>query len=282
MRRLKFVAIAAVSIALVFSSVPAALAGGRGGMQGGSHRAVAPYRVSRPSVGSPTVVMGVSFDATGFLVPAIAADDTSTTVSILVFDASGRHRPTLLDSVPAALAASLDTGTAYAATMVIPSVGNYLLVAAVSRDGAIIARSKPREIRVVLPYRVTKPRVAAHKVATGVSFDATGEVIPAIAGDDASTTVSVQVMSVGRRHRLTQVAAFDAVLTGPVGDGTGYAAAVTLPTAGKYVLVAVVLRDGVVLGRSGQRPLKAFDAPPVDPAPVDPAPVVASSRMLRH
>jgi hypothetical protein len=170
--------------------------------------------------------------------------------------------------VPAALSASADTGTVYAASLSLPAAGEYQLVAAVSLDGIVIARSAPRPVRAVLPYRVSRPCVASHKVTTGVSFDATGVVTPAIAADDASTTVVVRVLHVGRRGRLKEVALVDAVLTGAVGDGTGYSAAITLPAKGKYVLVARVMRDSVVLGRSGQRAVKSYDpAPAPEPVP---------------
>jgi hypothetical protein len=42
-----------------------------------------------------------------------------------------------------------------------------------------------------------------------------------------------------------------------VGDGTGYSPMLTLPSAGRYVLVAVVMRDDVVLGRSLRHPVAA-------------------------
>lgn len=262
MRRLKVVAIAAVAVALVFSSVPIASAGMFGRMRGHG----APYRITRPSVASAKVVMGTSFDATGALVPAIAADDASTTVAIEVYGKPVRgHRGPLM-SVPAALAASPDTGTTYAATLTLADAGEYQLVAAVSLDGTVIARSKPREIRVVLPYKVTKPRLVSPKVTAGESFDATGVVVPAIAADDASTTVAIRVLKVGRHGRLTAVDSVDAVLTGDVDSGTGYSASLTLADTGKYVLVAVVLRDGVVLGRSAARPVKVRPAEPLPAA----------------
>jgi hypothetical protein len=251
------VAVAAVAIALVFASVPGAFAFNRGS---GARRA--PYRVSKPTLASERVVMGVPFETTGSILPAIAADDASTTVAIEVYG-PGKHRGLqVLDVVPATLAASPDTGTVYDATLTLPNPGEFLLVAAVSRDGSVIARSAPRPVRVVLPYKVSKPRVVSHKVDTGASFETSGVVFPAIAGDDTSTTVTILVLQrgTGRRHALAQVASFDAVLTGPVGDGTGFSATVTLPTAGKYILVTVVMRDGAVLGRSSQTEMKVRDA----------------------
>lgn len=256
MRKLRWVTIVGVTVALVMASVPGAFAFGRGF---GSRRA--PFRVSKPRLVADRVVMGVSFEATGLILPAIAPDDSSTTVAVEVYG-PGTHRGLqVLDAVPAALSAAADTGTVYDATLTLPDAGEFLLVAAVSRDGSVIARSAPRPVRVVLPYRVSKPRVLSHKVDTGSAFEASGVVLPAIAGDDASTTVSVLVLQKGkgRRHPIVQVASFDAVLTGAVGDGTGYSAMVTLPTAGKYILVAVVTRDGVVLGRSRQAEVRASD-----------------------
>jgi hypothetical protein len=264
MRRIRCVAIAAVAVALVFSSVPAAFARQRHARQWSPP----PFRITRPRLASDRVVMGVSFEATGLVLPAIAPDDASTTVAVEVYGPA-RHRITpLLDVVPATLAAASDTGTVYDATLTLPDPGEFLLVAAVSQNGVVVARSAPREVRVVLPYKVSRPRILSHKVDTGASFEASGVVLPAIAGDDASTTVAVLVLqrSRGRHPVLSQVASFDAVLTGPVGDGTGYSATVTLPTAGKYVLVAVVTRDGAVLGRSCETEMKARDAvvaPPV-------------------
>jgi hypothetical protein len=261
MRKTKFAAIAVVAIALVFSSVPMAFAQHGDGHRGRS----APYRVSRPHLADERVTMGVSFDATGVLTPAIAADDASTTVALEVYGPAGHGRPALLESVPAALSASPDTGTVYAATLTLSDPGRYLVVAAVSRDGSVIARSKSSEVRIVLPYRLSKPRVVSSRVLTGTSFDATGVVVPAIAADDASTTVSVLVFQTGRRHSRAQVAEVAATLTGAVGGGTGYSASLTLPTAGEYVLVAVVMRDGVVLGRSPEREVRAADVLPAPP-----------------
>jgi hypothetical protein len=260
MRRLKSVAVATVAIALVFSSVPLAFAGMHGGHGEGRHgRQAAPFSVTRPAVVSEKVVMGTSFDATGLVLPAIAADDTSTTVALQVYGRGDHGRPALIDSISAALSAATDTGTVYSAAVTLPDAGEYTLVAAVSQNGVVVAQSRGREIDVVLPYAVSRPRVVTPKVVTGTAFDATGVVVPSIAADDASTTVSVLVMQVGRHHRQTQVASIDAALS--VADtGTAYTASITLPTAGKYVLVAVVMRDGVVLGRSRGREMRAADA----------------------
>jgi hypothetical protein len=263
MRRLRFVAIGALSIAIVFAAAPAAFAGHRGR----DHRPRAPYRISSPSVADERVAMGASFDVTGTIVPAIAPDDTSTTVSIEVFGPSVGRDPKPLLTVPTVLAASPDTGTVYAATLTLADPGHYLLVAVVSKDGAVVARSKASEITVLLPYTVSKPRIGSKWFLTGAAFDATGSVVPAIAADDASTTVEVRVFQLGRRQRPVLVSSAPAVLTGPVGEGTGYTASITLPTSGHYVLVAVVLRDGVVLGRSRGREVRALDAAPTPPTP---------------
>jgi hypothetical protein len=262
MRNLKLMAISAVSIALVLASAPAAFAAPHGRQR--VHPA--PYRISRPSVVTDHVTMGVSFEATGVVVPAIAADDASTTVAIKVYGLPGRGLPKLVSTVPAALSAGVTTGTAYDASVTLPGAGPYELVAVVSVDGSVVARSTARPLLSTLPYRISKPHLASGRVVAGVSFDATGVVVPAIAGDDASTTVSVLVMRVGRRQHLTRIATVGAALTGSVGTGTGYDASVTLSTAGRYVFVAVVMRDGVVLGRSGQRPVRAVAASSANPS----------------
>jgi hypothetical protein len=228
--------------------------------------AIPPYKVSKPKVASHKVAMGFSFETSGVVLPAIAVDDLATTVAVEVYSVPKHGRPVLVATVPAALSAGVEAETVYAAMVTLPEAGEYRLVAVVSRDGAVLARSKAREMHALLPYKVSKPRIASCEVETGVSFEASGVVLPAIATDDAVTKVSVLVFEVGRRHKLTQVASFDAVLTGPVGEGTGYSAAVTLPTDGKFVLVAVVTRDSVVLGRSGQRCVKSFTPLPVVPA----------------
>lgn len=277
MRRIRLVVVATVAAALVFSSVPLAMAGGRGHMRG--HRAA--YRITKPAVVDTKVVMGVSFDATGVVGPSIAADDASTTVAIEVYGVPVRGHKRPLLTVPAALSSSADIGTLYAATLSLPAAGAYQLVAAVSLGGTVIARSAPRPMLAVLPYRVSKPGVESRKVVTGASFDATGVISPAIAADDASTTVAIRIARVGRHGRLKEPTIVEAVLTGPVGDGTGYSASITLPAKGRYVLVALVVRDGVVLGRSGQREMKAYDPEPApDPAP-DPAPL-STAKPHRH
>jgi hypothetical protein len=257
MRRLGYVAIAVLGIALLVPSADVALA---------ARRPLAmPCRVSAPRVASPKVVVGAAFDATGVVVPAIAADDASTTVSVIAYRVGKRARLTRVGVFEAALTGPAGAGTGYAASLTLPGAGPYALVAVVVRDGVVLGRSTRRPVQAVLPYKVSPVRVARPKVAAGVAFDATGAVMPAIADDDASTTVSVVVYRVGRGNRLVQVGAFDAALTGSVGAGTGYAASVTLPSAGSYVLVAVVSRDGIVLGRSAPRPIKAGRVPRVAP-----------------
>jgi hypothetical protein len=260
MRTCKLMAISVVSIALLLASVPAAFAAPH------VRHHPAPYRVSKPSVPAEHVTMGLSFETTGVLVPAIAADDTSTTVAIEVYGRTSHGRSILVATVPAALSASADTGTVYDAIVTLPAAGPYGLVAAVSLSGSVVARSAARPVFAMLPYRVSTPRLASGRVVAGTSFDATGVVVPSIAADDASTTVSILVMRVGRRGRLTQVDSVAAALTGPVGDGTGYDASITLSSAGRYVLVAVVMQDGVVVGRSGQRPVRVSASAPVTPA----------------
>lgn len=260
MRNLKLMAISAVSVALVLASAPGALAAPRGRQ----HVRPAPYRVSEPGVVTGHVTMGVSFEATGVVVPAIAADDTSTTVAIQVYGLPARGLPKLVSTVPAVLSAAVTTGTVYDASVILPEAGPYELVAAVSYEGSVVARSAARPMVAVLPYKVSAPRVVTPRVAMGISFDATGVVVPAIAAEDTSTTVSVLVYQRRRANDLTLVDTFDAALTGDVvvgtGTGTGYDASVTLSSAGRYVLVAVVMNDGVLLGRSGQRPVRAVSA----------------------
>lgn len=248
MRNRKYVAIAVLSIALVFGSLVPAL--------GGVHASAAPFKATKPRVSAAKVVMGVSFDATGFVTPAIAADDASTTVAVRAYNVSAHGRRKFVGSFSATLAALDDTHTAYDAVVALPKAGAYVLVAVVWRDGSPVARSAARPVLVVLPYKVTKPRLLSPKVAEGVSFEATGVVAPSIAADDASTTVSVVVYRLGKRNVAKRIDVVDAVLTGDAGSGTGYSAELTLAKAGKYVLVSVVRRDGVVLGRSTKRPVK--------------------------
>jgi hypothetical protein len=113
----------------------------------------------------------------------------------------------------------------------------------------------------LLPYVVTKPRVAKTVVHTGIAFDTSGSVVPTIAVEDTATTVAVRVFKIGARGRLSQTASVLATLTGPVGAGTGYDASVTFSKPGAYALQAVVLRDGVVLGRSDLRIMLARRVP---------------------
>lgn len=222
--------------------------------------AVPPYRVSKPRVNSVKVVMGVSFEATGVIVPAIAVDDVSTTVAVSIYRLPKRGHAILVDSADAVLSSVSEGATAYSASITLPESGDYALVAAASRDGVAVARSSARRVFAALPYEVSRPRTDLHKVTAGTAFDATGVVVPGIAADDASTTVEVRVFKVGRHGRLALVDTVVAVLTGPVDEGTGYSASITLAERGQYVLVAVVVNDGVVLGRSGGRELHALRA----------------------
>ena len=151
----------------------------------------------------------------------------------------------------------------YDAAVTLTGEGQFMLSAIVVRDDTVLARSTGRPVRAVLPYRISKPRVESRVATAGVSFDATGVVVPGIATDDPDTTVSVIAYKVGRRGKLTKVDSFEAVNTGLVGEGSGYSASVTLPSAGRYVLVAVVMRDGTILGHSTHRPMRARPAPVV-------------------
>jgi hypothetical protein len=257
MRRSRSIVIAALSVALVFSSAYVALAAPRMA----THRGRPAYKVTKPHVAGSTVAVGVAFDATGVVLPTIAADDSSTVVAVEVRRLSGPRKGGVLLSVPAVLSAADTTGTAYSASVTLTSEGQFALSAVVSRGGQVIMRTTARPVRAVLPYRVTKPRVLSSRVATGTSFEATGVVTPAIAVDDTSASVSVVAYKVGRRAKLTQVGSFDAVLTGPIGEGTGYSASVSISDSGRYVLVAYVTRDGLVVGHSTQRPIRVTAAP---------------------
>lgn len=252
----------ALATALVLGSVPAALAGGSSSSHSkhSSHSVPAiHYRITKPKVAAPKVTVGVSFDATGVVLPTIAADDTSTTVSVAVYRLQGYHRSAPVLTMPATLSSAVGTGTAYAATLSVADAGSYALVAIVTRDGRVVAKSEARPIAAVLPYRVTAPHAAARPVA-GVAFEASGSVCPTIAADDTSTTVSLLAYQRGRHGKLTQVGSFDTTLAVAT-RGTAYVASVTLAKAGSYTLVAVVQRDGQVLGRSGAREVRVKSAP---------------------
>jgi hypothetical protein len=255
MRTRKGVLIMVVAAALVLSSASVALANGRGGRGG----VQATYLVTRPETGGP-VTAGMSFDATGLITPPIVVDDASTTVSVEVFSVPGRGRPLLLQTVPASLSTASDTtGTVYDATITLPLAGPYTLVTVVQNGGTTVGQSKPSCVYARLPHAVTKPALASDKVTMGVSFDATGVVTPAIAVDDASTTVSVEVFSLPKRGRPVLVSTVPAVLT-PTTDAAGsvYDASIVLPQAGPYALVAIVQNGGVTLGQSKARLVSAL------------------------
>lgn len=268
MRARRLTLVAVLAAALVFASVPMALA--RGGGHGWGRRP-APYRVSKPSVPSQRVVMGVSFESTGVVIPPIAADDTSTTVVIKVYTPGKHGRLVSVSTVDAVLSPAADaTATVYDAFVTLPSAGKYALVAVVMRDGSPLATSAPRPVTAVLPYKVSRPRLVSHRVDEGTSFDATGVVTPALGADDPSS-LAILVYKVGRHGRLSLVATAAASFTGPVDEGTGYAASLMLPTAGKYVLVAVLSNADVVVGRSAGVQMRAKRVPVVEPVP-DPEP----------
>ncbi len=259
---------------LVLSSATVAFAFGRGGGPGtsrghdrGRGRITAPYKVTKPSVPGERVTMGVSFETTGLVTPAIAADDASTTVSIHVFGAGRRMRPELLQTVAASLSPSADaSSTIYEASITLPSAGEYFLVAVVSKDGAMVSRSALRPVRAVFPYRISRLSVASSKVATDTSFDATMVVTPAIPGD-SSAVVTVYAYRCGWRGGASEVASVTAIATGPLGDGTGYTATFSFATPGRYRLVAVLTQDGVVVGKSRPREVCVFGAPVAPPLP---------------
>jgi hypothetical protein len=248
---------AALAVALVFSSASIVLAAPRRPVP----KPKPAYRITKPHVASAKVTVGVAFDATGVVMPTITSDDT--TVVIEVRRLYGTHMGGVLMRVPAVLSSAATTGTLYTASVKLTSSGEFALAAVVRHDGKTVMRTTGRPVRAVLPYRVTKPRVLHARVVAGASFVATGVVIPGIDPADLTTTVSVVTYKVGRRGKLTKVARFDAVNTGAAGTGSGYSASVSLPSAGRYVLVGVVMRDGIVLGRSTQRPMLVRAAPVV-------------------
>jgi len=248
---------AALAVALVFSSASIVLAAPRRPV----HKPKPAYRITKPHVASAKVTVGTAFDTTGVVMPTITSDDT--TVVIEVRRLNGKKIGGVLMTVPAVLSAAPTTGTLYTASVTLTSPGEFALAAVVRHDGKTVMRTTGRPVRAVLPYRVTKPRVLKARVTAGVSFDATGVVMPTIAPDDQTTTVTVVAYKVGRRGKLTMVASFVALNTGVVGSGSGYSASVTLPSAGRYVLVGVVTHDGIVLGRSARRPMLAKAAPVV-------------------
>jgi len=204
------------------------------------------------------VKTGVPFEATGSVVPTITPGDTSTTVAVQVFKGAISARPSEVVTVAAVLTGPVGKGTGYDATIVFAKPGVYLLRAVVLHDGVIVGRSPVRPMTAVLPYRVTGPRVARPVVRAGVQFEASGSVVPTIDLSDASIAVAVRVFSVGKRGALSQVATVPATLTGPAGNGTGYAASLSLPKAGAYALDTIVTDGGVIAGRSGLRSMTAL------------------------
>ena len=281
MRVSRTVLAGALAVSLVLSSATVAFAMGRGGSQGGvadrgRGRIVVPYKVTKPSVPGDRVAMGVSFEATGLVLPSIAADDASTTVVVRVYGFGKRMRPMPLQTVAASLSPSADSSsTTYDASITLPKAGSYYLVAVVSKDGVAVSRSALRPVFAVLPYKISRLSVVSSRVATDTSFDATMVVTPVIAGD-SSAVVTVHAYRYDKRGRASEVASTTAAQTGPVGEGTGYSATFSFSTPGKYVLIAVLTRDGVVVGKSCGREIRIFGAPA--PAPLAVAGVRRSRR----
>jgi len=244
----------ALAVALVFATAPMTMAT----PPTGTVPPVAMYRVSVPHVAREIVKTGVPFEATGSVVPTIAPDDTSTTVAVQVFKGAMDSRASQVATVAAALTGAVGNGTGYDATITFDHAGAYVLRAIVLKNGAVVGRSPMRVMSAVLPYQVRGPFVARSVVRAGVQFDATGSVLPTIDGSDPTLAVTVRVFSIGNRGALSQVATVAATLTGPVGNGTGYAASLSLPKAGAYVLDAVLTDGGAVAGRSGYRPMTAL------------------------
>ncbi len=219
------------------------------------------YRVTKPHVVRPVVVAGATFEASGSVMPTITAGDTSTTVAILVLKGGKHARPAVVSTVPATLTEGARRGTGYTASLSLPGEGRWALVAVVLKDGVIVGRSEPRDMKARLPYRLTKPRVARSSVVASTTFEASGSVVPTIpAGDGA--TVAILVMKPGRCSRASVVATVPATLTENACRGTGYQASLSLPTTGRWTLVAVVMKDGTILGRSEPRMIKARAAAP--------------------
>lgn len=276
MRVRRGVAIAVIAVALVVSSVPVAFAHGRGdGWAWGRKHLNGPYRVSSPSVPGHRVTMGVAFESTGVVLPAFAADDASTTVAVQVYGSVDHERRVLLDTLPASLTTSPDaSGTTYSVMITLPAAGEYSLVAVVSYEGTAVSASRARELKAVLPFRISKPS-AARKVGVGESFDASVTITPVVPSDDPAVVVTFHVYQAGRHGRLSEVASVTAAPTGPVAEGTGYSVTLSLPSEGRYVLVAVLTKGGVVVGKSCGREVRVV-APPVA------APALPALRRTHH
>ena len=255
-RTARSVLLGALAVALVLSTAPMAMAVAP--RAGTGPAATAVYRVSALHVSHDMVKTGVPFEATGSVVPTIAPGDTSTTVAVQVFKGAISARPSQVTTAAAALTGPVGSGTGFDATIVFDRPGVYLLRAVVLHNGVIVGRSPVRPMTALLPYRVTGPRVARSVVRAGVQFEASGSVVPTIDLSDVSIAVAVRVFSVGKRGALSQVATVPGTLTGPVGNGTGYAASVALPKAGAYVLDTIVTDGGVIAGRSGLRAMTAL------------------------
>lgn len=214
-----------------------------------------PYRVTRPHVANTVVHVGDAFDATGSVCPTIAPDDPSTTVALKVIR-RGDCRPHEVASVPATLTGPVGKGTGYKATLSFSAPGEYALVAVVLRNGMELGRSEHTVMVAKLPYKVSKPKVQASVVATGQDFLAIGTVNPSVTASDHAT-LFIQVFRLRPRKARSQIATVTATFTGPVGRGTGYSATLSLPSTGSYMLVAVLYKDGIVVGKSEARPMLA-------------------------
>jgi hypothetical protein len=262
-RRMRGALCAVIAAALVLATAAPAMArpsaaSHRHGRGHGSDVSLA-FTVSKPAVAGRTVTVGVPFDASGTVSPAIAAGDTSTSVIVQVFGPCRRGRASLVATVPAVLSGPDANGnTVYDASVAIASEGEYSLVTVAVQNDVVVGRSKAREVRAVLPYTVSRPRVEKKAVVQGMPFDATGTISPGIPVGDPSFAVAILVFQEGKHGAGSQVATVDGSFTGPDADGnTGYTASVTLPSAGEYQLVAVVTQNGAIVGRSGAREMVA-------------------------
>lgn len=257
-KRFVFAAVVATVVVLAAATPAMARSTRAVGHRGHGGQASLPFKVSTPSVPQESVIQGVAFDATGVIAPAVSSDGTPTAAMIEVYQFSRRGPASLVATPVATLTGpDADGNTPYSVSITLPTAGQYALVTVLTQGDAVVGRSRPRYVRAILPYTVSKPHVASMFAVQGIQFDATGSIAPAIPGADPSYALALQVLSRGR-HGASQVATADATFTGLDADGnTGYTASLSLPSAGSYSIVAVLTHDGVVVGRSKAREMVA-------------------------
>ena len=204
------------------------------------------FRVSAPHVAKAVVPVGTTFVATGSVSPTSPAGDT---LGIRVFKWAGRSGWSQVATVSAALTPG-DVTTAYGASLSLPEIGNYALVAVLKNGDAVVASSEMRPMVAAPIYRVSTPR-AGGRASVGATITATGSITPTVPAD--GTTVAVKVFAWGgARAGWVATATAAGQFTGPVGTkSTGYAASYLPAAKGWYELVAVVSKSGTVLGTSG-------------------------------